>query len=166
MCYELRRLRRGDLPEVTDIYNAACRDRESTQGTRPWSVAEMNRFLFALRPSFVSYTCISKGKVIGWAALTRHHINEGVRQTAEMSLFVQARFRRQGVGSALARAILSQQSTADLHCILAMSFADAPNVISFAQKKCCLSISGCLPAAFSDSGHNYDILILQRLITA
>ncbi|MET4046220.1 L-amino acid N-acyltransferase YncA [Bradyrhizobium sp. RT6a] len=164
MWYELRRLQTGDLPEVTDIYNAACRDRESTQGTRPWSVAEMNQFLFALRPSFVSYTCISKGGVVGWAALTPHHINEGVRQTAEMSLFVQGAFRRKGVGSALAHAVLSQQSTANLHCILAMTFADAPNVISFAQRRCSLSVAGCLPGAFSDKGNNYDILVLQRLI--
>ncbi|WP_271552947.1 GNAT family N-acetyltransferase [Bradyrhizobium sp. CCBAU 45394] len=164
MRYELRRLQTDDLPEVTDIYNAACRDRESTQGTRPWSVAEMNEFLFALRPSFVSYTCVSNGSVIGWTAITRHHVNEGVRQTAEMSLYVQGRFRRSGVGSALARAVLSRPSTANLHCILATIFSDTPNVVSFAKRKCGLSVAGCLPGAFPHNGKNYDILVLQRLI--
>ncbi|NOJ44588.1 GNAT family N-acetyltransferase [Bradyrhizobium australiense] len=164
MRYEVRRLQTGDLPEVTDIYNAACRDRESTQGTRPWSVTEMNEFLFALRPSFVSYACISNGSVIGWTALTRHHVNEGLRQTAEMSLYVQGPFRRKGVGSALAHAVLSRASTANLRCILAMIFADIPNVISFAERKCGFSVAGCLPGAFRDSETNYDVLVLQRLI--
>lgn len=100
---ELRRLQTGDLPEVTDIYNAACRHREATQGIRAWRSAEINEFLFALRPSFVSHTCIRKGDVIGWTALTRHHVNEGVRQTAEMSLHVQGSSRRRSWVSACAR---------------------------------------------------------------
>lgn len=164
MLYEVRRLQTGDLPEVTDIYNAACRDRESTQGRRPWSVTEMNEFLFARRPSFAACTCMSNGSVVGWTALTRHHDNEGLRQTAEMSLYVQGSFRCKGVGSALAHAVLSRASTANLHCILAMIFADIPNVISFAERKCGLSIAGSLPGAFPDNGTNYDILVLQRLI--
>ncbi|WP_183257746.1 GNAT family N-acetyltransferase [Bradyrhizobium sp. CIR48] len=166
MRYELRRLRECDLPEVTEIYTAACRDRESTQGTRRWSVAEMHEFIFARRPSFVSYTCIRKGNVIGWAALTQHHVNEGVRQTAELSLFVQGPFRSKGVGSALARAILRQPRTDNLHCVLAMTFADAPNAIAFAERKCGLSIVGCLPGAFSHGEKNYDILVLQRLLVS
>lgn len=163
MRYEVRRLQTVDLPEVTDIYNAASRDRESTQGSRPWSVAEMNEFLFA-RPSFVAFACISNGGVIGWTALTRHHDNEGLRQTAEMSLYVQGSFRRQGVGSSLAHAVLSRPSTANLHCILAMIFADIPKVITFAERKCGLSVAGCLPRAFPSNGANYDILVLQKLL--
>ncbi|MGY4327446.1 L-amino acid N-acyltransferase YncA [Bradyrhizobium sp. LB7.2] len=163
MRYEVRRLQTVDLPEVTDIYNAACRDRESTQGRRPWSVTEMSDFLFA-RPSFVAYTSMSSGGVIGWTALTRHHNNEGVRQTAEMSLHVQRQFRRQGVGSALAHAVLSRASTANLHCILAMIFADVPKVISFTERRCGLSVAGCLPGAFPANETNYDILVLQKLV--
>ncbi|MET4222636.1 L-amino acid N-acyltransferase YncA [Bradyrhizobium sp. LB14.3] len=163
MRYEVRSLQTVDLPEVTDVYNAACRNRESTHGRRPWSVTEMSEFLFG-RPSFVAYTRITKGGVIGWTALTRHHDNEGLRQTAEMSLYVQAAFRSQGVGSALAHAVLSRASTDNLHCILAMIFADIPKVISFAERKCGLSVAGCLPGAFSDSLTNYDVLVLQKLI--
>lgn len=164
MQYEVRRLQTDDLPEVTDIYNAACRNRESTQGRRPWSVTEMNEFLFARCTSFMACTCVSNGGVIGWTALTRHHDNEGLRQTAEMSLYVQGAFRRKGVGSALADAVLSQASAANLHCIVAMIFADTPSAISFAERKCGLSVVGCLPEAFPGSEANYDILVLQRLI--
>lgn len=164
MRYEVRRLQTSDLPEVTDIYNAAYRDRESTQGTRPWSVTEMKDFLFALRPSFVSYTCIRNGSVIGWTTLTRHHVNEGLRHTAELSLYVQGQCRGKGVGSVLAQTVLSRSNTAKLHCILATAFADLPKAISFAERKCGLSVAGCLPGALHHSGTNYDILVLQRLM--
>lgn len=164
MRYEMRRLEVGDLPKVTQIYNAACRARESTQGTRQWSVAEMNNFLFELRPSFLSYKCINKEGVIGWAALTRHHDNDGLKQTAEISLYVQQVFRRKGIGSALASAVLGQASAANLHCILAMVFKDMPATISFAEGKCGFSVAGCLPEAFPRTGKYYDVLILQRLL--
>lgn len=164
MRYQVRRLQTRDLPRVTEIYNATCLATESTQGTRPWSVVEMGDFLFNLRPSFMSYTCLDKDTVVGWAALTRHHVNDGLKHTAEMSLYVQKSFRRKGAGSALAHALLSGASIADLHCILAIVFKDKAEIVSFAKAKCGFSVAGCLPGAFPGSEKNYDILVLQKLI--
>ncbi|WP_083219203.1 GNAT family N-acetyltransferase [Bradyrhizobium icense] len=166
MRYEVRRLHTGDLPSVTELYNAASRARESTQGTRPWSVKEMKEFLFETCPSFESYTCIDNGDVVGWTALTRHHANDGVKHTAEMSLYVQESFRRKGIGSALAHTLLSRASTLNLHCILAIVFKDMPDVVSFAERKCGFSVAGCLPEAFPDSGKYHDVLVLEKLMVA
>lgn len=164
MSYEVRPLRSGDLPSVTEIYNTACGVRESTQGTRPWSVKEMKEFLFELRPSFESYTCVDRGAVVGWTALTRHHVREGLKQTAEMSLYVQRSSRRRGIGSALAHTLLSRASILNLHCILAMVFKDMPHVVSFAEKKCGFSVAGCLPDVFTNNGKHYDIVVFQKLV--
>ncbi|MCK1332500.1 GNAT family N-acetyltransferase [Bradyrhizobium sp. CW9] len=164
MQHEVRPLRVGDLPSVTEIYSAACRARESTQGMHPWSVEEMKEFLFGTPPSFESYTCTDNGAVIGWTALTRHHFNEGVKHTAEMSLYVSGAFRRKGVGSALAHAVLSRASALNLHCVLAMVFNDSLEAVSFAQGECGFSIAGCLPEAFPGSGRNCDILVLEKLV--
>ncbi|MFG3594565.1 GNAT family N-acetyltransferase [Bradyrhizobium sp. RDI18] len=164
MSYQVRRLRTGDLPSVTEIYNAACHARESTQGTRPWSVKEMQEFLFESHPSFESFTCVDKGAVVGWTALTRYRVREDVKHTAEMSLYVQESFRRKGVGSVLAYTLLNRASLLNLHCIFAMLFKDMPDSISFAERKCGFSVAGCLPEIFSCSGKHYDLLVLERLI--
>ncbi|MGX1350615.1 L-amino acid N-acyltransferase YncA [Bradyrhizobium elkanii] len=164
MSYQVRPLRTGDLPSVTEIYNAACRARESTQGTRPWSVNEMKEFLFEPRPSFESYTCVDKETVVGWTAFTPYRVREDVGHTAEMSLYVQESFRRQGVGSILARTILNRANSLNLHCVFAMVFKDMPDVISFAEKHCGYSFAGCLPEVFSENGMHYDIVVLERLI--
>ncbi|UPK05834.1 GNAT family N-acetyltransferase [Bradyrhizobium sp. 170] len=156
-------LRTDDLPSVTEIYNAACHARESTQGTRPWSVKEMEEFLFA-SPSFESYTCVNNGSVVGWAALTRYRVREDVKHTAEMSLYVQKSFRCKGAGSALAYTLLNRASLLNVHCIFAMLFKDMPDSVSFAERKCGFSVTGCLPEIFSGSGRNYDLLVLERLI--
>lgn len=125
----------------------------------------MKYFLFELHPSFLSYTCVINGAAVGWTALTRHHVNDGLKHTAEMSLYVQEPFRRKGIGSALANVLLSRANAANLHCILAMIFKDMPGVVSFAERQCAFSLAGCLPEAFHDLGKNYDILVLQKLVS-
>ncbi|WP_284276137.1 GNAT family N-acetyltransferase [Bradyrhizobium iriomotense] len=163
MPYEVRPLLTSDLLEVTEIYNAACRARESTQGSRSWSIKEMNEFLLERRASFEAYTCVEKGSVVGWAAFTRLR-GEDAEQTAEMSLFVQASFRRKGIGSALASTLLNRSNALNLHCIFAMAFKDMPHVVSFAERRCGFSIAGCLPEIFTHNGKHYDILVFERLI--
>lgn len=164
MSYEVRPLQLGDLPSVTEIYNAACRAKESTQSTRLWSVDEMHEFLFERHPSFESYTCVHKGTVVGWAAFTRLHVLEGYQHTAEMSLYVQASFRRKGVGSALARTLLDRADSLNLHCILAIVFKDMQDVVAFAERKCGFVVAGCLPETFSDREKQYDLLLLEKLV--
>lgn len=165
MPYQVFPLRKGDLPSVTDIYNAACRARESTQGPRPWTVNEMEEFLFGSHPSFESYTCVHKEGVVGWAALTRFRVREDIEHTAEMSLYVRESHRRKGIGGGLARTLLSRASMLNLHCIFAIVFRDMPNVVSFAERKCGFSIAGCLPEVFSHSGKHYDLLVCEWLVS-
>ncbi|MFA1621998.1 N-acetyltransferase family protein [Rhizobium mongolense] len=165
MSYQVRPLATGDLRSVTKIHNAACRAGESTEGTRPWSIQEMREFMFESRPLFESYTCVDKGAVVGWTALTRFRVKEDAKHTAEMSLYVQEAFRRKGIGSALAQTVLNRASMLNLHCIFAMVFKEATGVISFAERKCGFSVAGCLPEVFSDGEKHYDIFVLEKLIS-
>ncbi|SFK27304.1 phosphinothricin acetyltransferase [Bradyrhizobium sp. Gha] len=164
MSYQVRPLRADDLPSVTEIYNAACRAKESTQGTRARSIKEMRHFIFEESPSFESYTCVDEGAVVGWTALTRFRLSEDVRHTAEMSLYVQKSFRQKGIGSHLAHTLLSRARILKLHCISAFVFKDMPTSVSFAERKCGLSAVGYLPEVFSYGGRYYDVLILEKLI--
>ncbi|MCP1835498.1 L-amino acid N-acyltransferase YncA [Bradyrhizobium sp. USDA 4532] len=165
MSYQVHRLQTGDLPTVTAIYNAACRARESTHGMRPWSVEEMEGFLFGSAPSLESYVCVDHGSVVGWTAFTPYRVREDVRHTVEMSTHVQESVRRRGIGSALARTLLDRSRNLDLHCILTMTFKDRPEVLSFV-KKCGFLGAGCLPEVFSEGGKHYDILVFEKLIVA
>ncbi|WP_092304013.1 GNAT family N-acetyltransferase [Bradyrhizobium sp. Ghvi] len=161
MTYELRPIRADDLLSITGIYNAA---RESTRGTRSWDVSEMKQFLFASRPSIEGYACVDGDAVVGWSALTRHHAGEGLKHTAEMSLYVQEDLRRRGIGALLANTLLERAPTLNLHCILALALKDTPDVLSFAQIKCGFSVAGCIPELFSDGERHYDIVVFEKLI--
>lgn len=164
--HQVVRLRTEDLQAVTDIYNTACRARESTQGIRPWSVDKMKPFLFETRPSFESYSCLINGAVTRWTAFTRYSLNEDVKHTAEMSLYVQEPFRRMGVGTALANTLLNRARILDLHCIFAIVFKEPSYVASFAERKCGFSVVGSFPEVFSNEGKHYDLLVLEKLITS
>lgn len=124
----------------------------------------MKEFLFESRPSFESYTCVEKGAVVGWTALTRFRAREDVKHTAEMSLYVQDSFRRKGIGSTLAHTILNRAKILNLHCVFALVFKEAPSIVSFAKIKCEFSVTGCLPGVFSDSGEYHDIFVVEKLI--
>jgi L-amino acid N-acyltransferase YncA len=166
MSYDVQPLRNGDLQSVTDIFNAACHARESTHGMRPWTIEQMEQFLFEARPVFESYTCIDDGAVVGWTALTRHHVREGYRHTAELSLYVKHSARRKGIGSALAQTLLNRASALELHCILAIVFKDTPHVVSFAENKLGFVSAACLPDAFPGKEQYFDILVLEKMIEA
>ncbi|MEI9426208.1 GNAT family N-acetyltransferase [Mesorhizobium sp. Cs1299R1N3] len=164
MSYQVRPLRIDDVPSVTEIYNIACRARESTEGTRPWSINEMRELLFESHPSLGSYTCVDKGAVIGWTAYIPFRVKEDADHTAEMALYVHEQFRRKGIGSDLARTLLNHATILDLHCVFAIVFKDMPSVVSFAERKCGFSVAGCLPEVFSHGGKHYDLLVLERSI--
>jgi|GEM_PF-500911 len=164
LSHELRLMQIDDLPGVTGIFNAASRARESTHGMRLWGVDEMRKFLFESPPIFESFVAVSDGGVVGWTALTRHHLRDGYKHTAEMSLYVQPSFRRKGIGTALAETILSRASALNLHNILAIVFKDVPYVIASAEKRFGFSIAACFPEAFDDNGKYHDILILEKLV--
>ncbi|MEI9401961.1 GNAT family N-acetyltransferase [Mesorhizobium argentiipisi] len=164
MLYQVRPLRAGDLPSVTEIHNLACCARESTEGKRPWSIRKMREFLFEAHPSLESYTCVANGVVVGWTAFTPFRVKEDADHTAEMSLYVHQSFRRKGIGTALAQTLLNRAAMLDLHCIFAIVFKDMPGVISFAERKCGFSVAGCLPEVFSDGKKYYDLLVLERPI--
>jgi L-amino acid N-acyltransferase YncA len=164
LSHELRLMQADDLPSMTSIFNAACRSRESTHGMRPWGIDEMSKFLIESPPVFESYVGVNDGAVVGWAALTRHHVRDGYKHTAEMSLYVEPSFRRKGMGTALAEKILSRASALNLHNILAVVFKDVPYVIASAEKRFSFSIAACFPEAFDDNGRYHDILILEKLV--
>lgn len=164
MSHQVHPLQMADLERVTDIYNASCHARESTQGMRPWSVQDMKEFLFLSHPSYESYTCMASGTIVGWAALTRLRVPEDVRHTAEMSIYVHEPFRHSGIGTALAHTLLNRARILDVHCIFAMVFGDSRGAVSFAQNRCGMSLSGCLPEIVSDRGKHYDVLILEKLM--
>lgn len=124
----------------------------------------MREFLFASHASLQSFVCVENGAVVGWTALTPFRVKEDAKHTAEMSLYVQESCRCRGIGSALAHALLKQATILDLHCIFVMVFKDMPAGISFAERNCGFSITGCLPELFADGGKFYDILVLERLV--
>lgn len=164
MPYKVRRMRSDDLRGVTEIYNSSCIARESTHGTRVWTVKEMEGFLLTPERSFEGFVCVDGERVVGWTALTPYRVSEDVKHTAELSLFVEEQSRRKGIGATLSHTILTRAPSLDLHCVFALLFEDAPAVVSFAKNKCGFSVVGCIPEIFSYRGKNYGISIVERVV--
>lgn len=92
-----------DLPIIVEIYNQAIPSNSSTARMDPVTVDE-RRVWFQehdphCRPIFVAEL---DGRVIGWCSLSEYRPGRpALRFTAELSYYVDARYRRRGIGSEL-----------------------------------------------------------------
>jgi len=92
-----------DLPAIVAIYNQAVPTHRSTANTREYTVEERKPWFLehdpARHPIFVAQV---EGRTAGWCSLSAYRPGRlALRFTAELSIYIDAAFQHQGVGSAL-----------------------------------------------------------------
>jgi L-amino acid N-acyltransferase YncA len=128
MAPSIRRATRDDLVAITDIYNDAVAKTTATFDTEPKSLVERGAWLSnhgARHPVFVAET--APGKVDGWASLGAWSDRKAYDDTAEVSIYVRAETRGQGLGRALLAALLAHARKHGFHTLIAR-IADANEV--------------------------------------
>jgi L-amino acid N-acyltransferase YncA len=95
----------ADLPAIVAIYNQAVPTHRSTANTTTYTVEGRKAWFMEhdpmKRPIFVAEV---DGQIAGWCSLSTYRPGRmALRFTAEMSLYIDIAFHRQGVGSALVR---------------------------------------------------------------
>jgi L-amino acid N-acyltransferase YncA len=116
---QITRLERADLTTVVRICNEAIAAGESTQGPEPVTVRQMSAQLFVVEQRFEAYAYRdSDGEVVGWAALSPHTNRPVYNVCAELEVFVQKKYRRRGIGRALAGRALERASALGYHALL------------------------------------------------
>jgi len=109
----LRDALEADLPAIVDIYNAATATRSSTALLGPVSVEERLPWFHRHSPNdFPLWVAEIDGTVAGWLSFHEFIRRPAYNGTAEISIYVHAKFRLRGVGRTL----------------LAKAIADAPRL--------------------------------------
>ena len=115
----LRPAHLGDLTAINEIYNEAVLHTVATFDTVAKTIGEREIWFksrLACHPVWVSEW---DGEVRGWASLNPWSDRLAYRETAEISLYVHAQYRGQGLGSLLLPAILKAGREGGIHAILA-----------------------------------------------
>jgi phosphinothricin acetyltransferase len=104
----VRRARAADAAAVADIYNQGIAARGATFETEPRTEEDRRAVIANGDPRFPILVADLDGRVAGWASLTQHSARHCYRGIAEISVYVDARSRGRGVGTALMNAAIDE----------------------------------------------------------
>lgn len=153
-----------DLPRIVAIYNATVPSRMVTADLEPVSV-ESRRPWFeqhdaALRPLWV----VEGGaQVMAWLSFSSFYGRAAYDKTAELSVYVDARARRQGLGAYLLQQALTQAPSIGVDRLLGFIFGhNAPSLRLF--EKFGFERWALLPGVARLDGVERDLVIVGRRV--
>ena len=125
-----------DLPALTEIYNAAVRERLAAPDLTPRTLEERRVWWQAHQyPCYPILVAEEAGGMLGYAALSSWVSGDVYAHTAEAGLYVAPEAQGQGLGTRLMRALLAEAARRGLHAVVARVWAD--NAASLALCRRC-----------------------------
>jgi L-amino acid N-acyltransferase YncA len=119
---EVRRARLDDCEAIARIYNEGIAERSSTFETDSRSAAEIESWVAT--SSHPVLVVERAGEVVGWARVSPYSNRACYAGVVEGSVYVRARERGRGLGSALVVALRDEAQGAGFHKIVGRLFAD------------------------------------------
>ena len=142
----------ADAEAIAAIYNYAVRETTATFDTEDKTPEDRRAWLEARRPEHpVLVAADGAGDVVGWGAFSPWSERCSYRATVEASVYVEVRHLRQGIGSALAEALLAAAPELGIHVILSRICTE--NVASMAMSE---RLGFTLVGTMHDVGRKFD----------
>jgi L-amino acid N-acyltransferase YncA len=125
----------ADLPTIIAIYNAAIATRMSTAQLEPVTVESRRRWLKEHSPGRHPFWVSERdGEVAGWLTLKPFLPRGAYAGTAEVSVYVDEKFRRRGVGRSLLEEAIARGPSLGISAMVGLIFAhNVPSLRLFAQ---------------------------------
>ena len=124
---KIRDARESDLPAIIKIYNAAIATRVSTAQLEPVTLESRRNWLKDHSPDRHPFWVLEmNGQIAGWLTLKSFLSRCAYRDTAEVSVYVEERFRRRGVGRALLGEAIARAPELGITAMVGLIFAHNP----------------------------------------
>lgn len=107
-----------DLPRINEIYNEAVRESVFAFDTEERTADECRDWFTAHRSPYSVLVGVVQNDVAGWASLSPWARHGAYAATAEHSLFVDHRYRRQGIGKALLHRVVAEAQHGGFHVLV------------------------------------------------
>ncbi|MFS0749313.1 N-acetyltransferase family protein [Oceanobacillus sp. 1P07AA] len=122
-----------DLPEIVAIYNSTIESRIATADTEPVTVEDRSHWFSEhdsdRRPLLVAEL---NGEICGWISLESFYGRPAYNHTAEVSIYIDERFRGKGLGKNLLSYIIEKSPAYGIETLLGFIFAhNEPSVKLF-----------------------------------
>lgn len=154
----------GDLPNIVEIYNSSIPSRMATADTEPVSVESRKDWFYNHHPTSRPLWVIEvEGAIAGWLSFRSFYGRPAYHRTAELSIYVSCRYRRQGIGKQLLQHAVELGPTLGLNTLVALIFThNQPSLQLFEKFK--FERWGYLPKVAELDGMERDLAILGRRI--
>jgi len=130
----MRTARESDLEAILEIYNHAVVHSTATFDVTP-------RSLEAQKPWFAEHVAPypvivweTGGRILGYGSISPYAPRPAYRFAGEVSVYVDARSRRRGIGEALTRELVAEAEAAGLHTLVALITDENEASIRLAEK--------------------------------
>jgi len=154
-----------DLSGIVSIYNSTIASRLVTADTEEVSVESkldwFHSHSLTNRPLWVIHN--TGGELMAWMSFKSFYGRKAYQGTAEISIYIDPKFRKQGLGTQLLEYAIEQAPNWLIHTLLAFIFAhNHPSLILF--KKFDFNTWGLLPEVAEMDGRRYSLSILGRKV--
>jgi L-amino acid N-acyltransferase YncA len=152
----------ADLPVIVEIYNAAVATRISTAQLEPVTIESQRRWLREHSPDrHPCWVAEMDGEVAGWLSLQSFMPRCAYRGTAELSVYVDQKFRRRSVARSLLEEAIARAPALEITALVGLIFAhNEPSLRLFEQLG--FERWGLLPRVAQLDGVERDLAIVGR----
>jgi len=152
----------ADLPAIIDIYNAAIATRLATAQLDPVTLEERRDWLKEHSPDRHPFWVLeTDGRIAGWLSLKPFALRCAYRGTAEISVYVDEKFRRRGVARRLLEEAIARSPSLGITAIVGLIFGhNAPSLKLFEQLG--FRRWGLLPGIARLDGAQRDLIVMGR----
>jgi phosphinothricin acetyltransferase len=121
--FKIRDALESDLPIIVDIYNATVPTRMVTAELEPTTVeARLLWFREHSPDQHPFWVAVSDGRVIGWLDFKKFMPRCAYRGTAEISVYVDEKFRRQGIAQRLLEKAIARAPSLGITALVGLIF--------------------------------------------
>lgn len=154
----------ADLPTIVEIYNHAVGTKIITADVEPVTIeSRLAWFHSHSSDRYPLWVLERENKIAGWLGFRMFYGREAYQSTAEISLYVDPRFHRQGVGQSLLNSAIEQSPKLGIYTLIGIAFAEnLPSVELL--KKFGFEQWGYLPAVARSWDIDRDVIILGRKV--
>src|SRR5438093_7404349 len=152
----------ADLPAIIDIYNAAIATRMATAQLDPVTLEERRDWLKEHSPDRHPFWVLeTDGRIAGWLSLKPFAPRCAYRGTAEISVYVDEKFRRRGVAHRLLEESIARSPSLGITAIVGLIFGhNQPSLKLF--ERLGFQRWGLLPGIARLDGLERDLVVMGR----
>ncbi|OGL43414.1 MAG: hypothetical protein A2161_05825, partial [Candidatus Schekmanbacteria bacterium RBG_13_48_7] len=125
---------RHDLERINDIYNHYVVESTCTYQVDPESIETRTEWFQSRSEKHPVLVAHDLDQVVGWGAISAFKARTAYKNTGEISVYVDHRFLRQGIGIKILEALLAHARKSGLHTLLAAISADQESSIKIHEK--------------------------------